>query len=166
MLPIRTILCPTDFSSRSEYAFRLACALARDYSAHLVVLHVIEPAIVAYPMGPVMPPPPPADYKEKLWDAFRQLQASDPKIRELRLDIKMVEGDPKQVICGLAKETGSDLIVMGTHGRSGVGRLLLGSVAEEVLRKAPCPVLTVKMPTESLPAAEGQAKQTEKAAAV
>lgn len=150
MLPIRTILCPTDFSTRSEYAFQLACALARDYGAHLVVLHVIEPAMVGYPMGPVLPPPQPADYKEKLWDAFRRLQASDPKIRELRLDTKMVEGDPTQEICRAAQEASCDLIVMGTHGRTGVGRVLLGSVAEQVLRKGPCPVLTVKAPAESM----------------
>jgi nucleotide-binding universal stress UspA family protein len=150
MLAIRTILCPTDFSVRSEGAFRLACALARDYRANLVVLHVIEPALVAYPTGPMLPAAPPPDYKEKLWDAFRQLQAADPKIRELRLETKMLEGDPKREICRLAKESGCDLIVMGTHGRGGVGRLLMGSVAEEVMRKAHCPVLTVKMPVEAL----------------
>jgi nucleotide-binding universal stress UspA family protein len=161
MLPIRTILCPTDFSPRSEYAFQLACALARDYGARLLVMHVIEPGIVGYPLGPVTPTPPPADYKERLWEAFRRLQASDPKIRELRLDTKMVEGDAKDKICSLARETGCDLIVMGTHGRSGVGRMLLGSVAEQVLRNAPCPVLTVKMPAES----ETAEKRTEEALA-
>jgi nucleotide-binding universal stress UspA family protein len=154
MLPIQTILCPTDFSSRSNYAFQLGCALARDYGARLVVLHVIEPAIVGYPMGPVVPPPPPADYKEKLWEAFRRLQASDPKIRELRIDTRTAEGDPTEEICRLAGESACDLIVMGTHGRSGVGRLLMGSVAEQVLRRAPCPVLTIKMPADSQAGAE------------
>jgi nucleotide-binding universal stress UspA family protein len=77
------------------------------------------------------------------------MQAADPKLRELRLETKMVEGHPAETICRVAKEEGCDLIVMGTHGRSGLGRLLLGSVAEQVLREAACPVLTVKMPAES-----------------
>jgi nucleotide-binding universal stress UspA family protein len=148
MLAIRTILHPTDFSPRSEYAFRLAGSLARDHGARLVVLHVTSPPVVAD--GEVLTEIATEGYKQAVWDAFRHLQESDPKIRELRVDTQLVEGDPAAEILRVAEETGCDLIIMGTHGRTGLERVLMGSVAEQVVRKAPCPVLTVKAP---LPAA-------------
>jgi nucleotide-binding universal stress UspA family protein len=144
MLPIKTILHPTDFSRPSEYAFQLACSLARDYHAKLVVLHVDLPPVT---MGEVITSMEPGEYKEQLWDEFRRLQASEPGIRELRVETKLVEGNPAKEILKLANEIKPELIVMGTHGRTGLGRLLMGSVAEEVVRKSPYPVLTVKTPS-------------------
>jgi len=143
MLPIKTVLYPTDFSAPSEYAFQVACSLARDYGAKLVVLHVDMPPVT---IGEVISYMEPEDYKEKLWDEFRRLQASEPGIRDLRVETKLVEGNPAKEILAAANEIKPELIVMGTHGRTGLGRLLMGSVAEEVVRKSPFPVLTVKTP--------------------
>jgi nucleotide-binding universal stress UspA family protein len=139
MLPIATILHPTDSSEHSEFAFRLACALARDYDARLVLLHVTLPPIIIYGEGAVAPEPwvVRAEAKEKL----QNLEAQSHRVR---VESRVMEGDPVEMILRAAKETKSDVIVMGTHGRTALSRLLMGSVAEAVLRKAPCPVLTVK----------------------
>ena len=143
MLPIKTILYPTDFSGPSEYALQVACSLARDYGAKLVVLHVDMPPVT---MGEVISSMDPEEYKEKLWAEFRRLETSEPGIRDLRVETKLVEGNPAKEILRTANEIKPELIVMGTHGRTGLSRLLMGSVAEEVVRKSPFPVLTVKTP--------------------
>jgi nucleotide-binding universal stress UspA family protein len=143
MLNIKTILHPTDFSRPSEIAFRLACSLARDYGARLVVVHVHVPPMS---MAEAITHLEPENYKEELWKKFHRLEASEPRIRDLRVDAKFVEGDPADEILRLAREIKPELIVMGTHGRTGLARLLMGSVAEEVVRKSPYPVLTVKPP--------------------
>jgi nucleotide-binding universal stress UspA family protein len=140
MLAIRKILHATDFSEHSENAFRLACALARDYAAPLVLLHVHSP-FVAYGDGLVAALPP--DFTDELREKLRATDPHDPRVVVER---RLIEGDPAREIVRLAREAGCDLIVMGTHGRTGLGRLLMGSVAEAVVRKAPCPVLTVKTP--------------------
>jgi nucleotide-binding universal stress UspA family protein len=139
MLPIRTILHPTDFSTSSDYAFRLACSLARDYGSRLIVLHVATPPVVAFGEGVL--PVQPEGYRDELREWLHRLAAQGPTAR---VEHHLVEGDAAAEIIHLAGETKCDLIVMGTHGRTGLGRLLMGSVAEQVIRKAPCPVLTVK----------------------
>jgi nucleotide-binding universal stress UspA family protein len=141
MLPIHTILHPTDFSEHSEFAFRLACALARDYGAHLVVLHVEPWPAIVYSEGIV--PPITEDENERLRDKLHAIEAPDFKIS---VEHRLEEGDPIDRILAVATETNADLIVMGTHGRTGLGRLLMGSVAEPVLRRATCPVVTVRTP--------------------
>jgi universal stress protein A len=146
MLPIRIVLHPTDFSDRSENAFRLACALARDYDARLVILHVADLPVLAYGEGVV--PPDPEIYQASLRD---QLEGLHIPIPGLRVERRFEEGDPPAEILRVADEIGADLIVLGTHGRTGLGRLLMGSVAERVMRKATCPVLTVKTPFEEAP---------------
>ena len=143
MLAIKTILHPTDFSWRSEDALKLACALARDYGARLILLHVKEmPSVQFGELGPNLPEP--GNCMESLRATLRELPVDDLTIDETERRIE--EGDPADVIVRVASETESDLIVMSTHGRRGVGRLVVGSVAEEVLRRAPCPVLTVRQP--------------------
>ena len=141
MTHIRTILHPTDFSKQSEFAFQLACSLARDYGADLYVLHVMPLPVVAYIEGPL--PIASEALQEELRQKLDRLHAENGKFRVLH---RLVEGEPVNEIMHMAAETGCDLIVMGTHGRTGVGRILMGSVAEGVSRKAPCPVLTVKNP--------------------
>lgn len=141
MLAIRTILHPTDFSAYSDYAFRLACALARDYGARLVLLHVAKLPVMAYGEGVV--PPDPVLYREHLWERLQQVQTGDVKIPA---EYRLMEGDAATEILRIADETHADLILLGTHGRTGLGRLLMGSVAEQVVRRATCPVLTVKGP--------------------
>jgi nucleotide-binding universal stress UspA family protein len=148
MLPIRTILHPTDFSPQSGAAFQVACALARDYGARLILLHVKPPEII-YGEGYVLPPDPEVVRKE-LQAQLDRLQPPGPGLRVERL---LREGDAAWGILDAAEDVHPDLIVMGTHGRTRVGRLLMGSVAETVLRKAPCPVLTVKNPLPQAPAA-------------
>jgi nucleotide-binding universal stress UspA family protein len=143
MLAIRAILHATDFSANSEIAFRIACSLARDYGARLVVLHVDVPPIVPVGEGIGLPQPIiPRDLKP-LREQLHQLKPPDPKVRVEHL---LVEGDPVTEILRVVSESKCDVIVMGTHGRTGLSRLLMGSVAEQIVRKAPCPVVTVKMP--------------------
>jgi nucleotide-binding universal stress UspA family protein len=141
MLPIHTILHPTDFSSYSLDAFRLACSLARDHGARLVVMHVVIPPVATFGKG-VMVPQPDVDNSE-LW---QQLQHSQDEAPDVAIELRILEGEPAAEILDAAHETNCDLIVMGTHGRTGLRRLLMGSVAELVVRGALCPVLTVKSP--------------------
>ena len=145
MLPIRTILHPTDFSERSANAFEVACSLARDSGAGLIVLHVLERPVIAY-TGVAMAPPAPGPSEEERKALLKRLKHVQPQAPAVAVEHRLEQGDPATGILQVAQEAGCDLIVMGTHGRTGLGRLLLGSVAEQVLRKAPCPVLTVKTP--------------------
>jgi nucleotide-binding universal stress UspA family protein len=142
MFPIRTILHPTDFSGRSDAAFGVAAALARDYGARLVVVHVAPQVVVYAGLIGALPT-----------DPKRYTGAIEARLAEYRVDglarpveTRMAEGDVVAGILRTAEAVGADVIVLGAHGRSGLGRLLLGSVAEGVLRHAPCPVLTVKSP--------------------
>lgn len=142
MLPIKTILHPTDFSEGAALAFRLACSLARHYHARLVVVHVVEPPHARVQEGVVIYPP--AEDRKLLHAQLEQVRPEDSAVAvEHRL---VIDGDAATQIVRLAGEIPCDLIVMGTHGRTGLSRVLMGSVAEQVMRKAPCPVLTVKIP--------------------
>lgn len=154
VLTIKTILHPTDFSEPSDLAFRLACSLARDHGARLVVAHVIEPPVPVYGGG-VLVVPPPQGLKEPLRAKLLQLR---PPGETVQVEHRLAEGDAATEILDLAEQARADLIVMGTHGRGGLRRVLMGSVAEEVVRKAPCPVLTVRTPSPeaSVPAKGGE----------
>ncbi len=147
MLSLHTILHPTDFSERSEFAFRLACALARDHNAQLVVLHVASMPVLIYAEGAA--PANAEEYQEKLMDKLLELRPPDA---DIQVSHRLEEGNPASEILRLADLTQADLIVMGTHGRRGLKRLLMGSVAEQVMRQASCPVLTVKTPFPALAA--------------
>src|SRR5262245_12824613 len=147
MLPIHTILHPTDFSEHSGYALTLACALTRDYRARFVMLHVAMPPTIAYGEGVV-----PAEPEVFRREAEEQLNGVHcPDVND-RLERCLAEGEPAAEILRVAKDIGASLIVMGTHGRTGLSRLLMGSVAERVVRTAPCPVLTVKTPFPAMAA--------------
>src|SRR5208283_1077682 len=124
MLPVRVILHPTDFSERAGHAFDLACSLARDYGARLVLVHVKPPQMVYGEMVPL--PPEPSDVRQTLQERLSQLRPPDPNMKVERY---LREGDPAAEILRLVQETQCDLIVLGTHGRTGLGRLLMGSVA-------------------------------------
>jgi nucleotide-binding universal stress UspA family protein len=149
MLQVRTILHPTDFSKSSDAAFELACSLARDYGARLIVTHVAEPPVPMYGDGLVLPPPQAS--MEPLRAQLCQILSKDPKVR---VEHRLCEGDAGTEILRLAREVDCDLIVLGTHGRTGLGRLLMGSVAEQIVRRASCPVLTVKISATSVPSSE------------
>jgi nucleotide-binding universal stress UspA family protein len=139
MFPISMILHPTDFSGSSDHAFELACALARDYAARLVVLHVVIPPTVMFTEG-VSPP----SYDDQVAQAKESLDRLQPPDRSFHFERRLAQGDAAKVILRTIQELDADLVVLGTHGRTGLSRVLLGSVAEQVMRKAPCPVLTVK----------------------
>jgi nucleotide-binding universal stress UspA family protein len=125
------ILFPTDFSERSRHEFGIACALARGGS-RLVVLHVVEVVHVAS-----------EGYEDALNERLRALQPDTPSIQ---VEYRLREGESAEEILREAAASSCDLIVLGTHGRTGLDRLVTGSVAETVLRRARCPVLVVKAP--------------------
>jgi nucleotide-binding universal stress UspA family protein len=130
MIHVKKILYPTDFSSYSNQAYFHAVALAENYGASLAILYVIVPG--SDDKGP------------KHWrDQLEQIHPGNPKIAVQHI---LLEGDPATEIVRFAADAGTDLIIMGTHGRSGLERLLVGSVTEKVLREAHCSVMAVKLP--------------------
>jgi len=141
MLKIRSILHPTDFSQNAGFAWQVACSLARDYGARLIVVHVAPDTVVGYGEFGMLPPE--AADRESLQN---QLATIKPPNSSVAKSCCLLEGDEVKEILQCAKDNQCDLIVMGTHGRTGVGRLLMGSVAEQIVRKASCSVLTVKNP--------------------
>jgi nucleotide-binding universal stress UspA family protein len=148
MIAIRTILVPTDFSETSEVALRYGKALAGTFGASLHVIHVVqEPfaqpwAVEAYGFSL-------ATLQEE-WqkDAAARVEGllSDEEKAALKATMATVLGHPYVEILRYAQDQSVDLIVLGTHGRGPLGHLVMGSVAERVVRKAPCPVLTVRHP--------------------
>jgi nucleotide-binding universal stress UspA family protein len=129
MIRVTKILYPTDFSSYSTQAYFHAVGLAETYGASLTVVHVHTPGA----------PGDKAHWRSQL----EQVRPANPKIAVSHV---LLEGDPASEIARYAADAGIDVIVIGTRGRTGVDRLVLGSVAERVMREAPCSVLVVKLP--------------------
>jgi nucleotide-binding universal stress UspA family protein len=145
MVEIRRILCPIDFSDFSRRAFDHAVAIARWYESTITVLHVSpSPSVVVYPTGPAVVPSTvlTPDDRDRLLTSMRQFVDTEAG-SQVPLELELGEGGAATEILARAESTKPDLIVMGTHGRSGFERLVLGSVTEKVLRKAACPVLSV-----------------------
>jgi nucleotide-binding universal stress UspA family protein len=140
MIPIKTILHPTDFSDHSECALWLTDTLAREHGARVILLHVLPPP-VSY--GEVIARAGPDGYKDQLWRVLEDLK---PPNRAAAYETRLADGDAAHKIVEVPQEEKVNLIVMGTHGRTGLRRVVLGSVAEHVLRHSPCPVLTIKGP--------------------
>jgi nucleotide-binding universal stress UspA family protein len=136
MLAIQTILHPTDFSERSGYAFETALALARDYGAQLVLVHVTTPP---QKTGPEVEQN--EEYQQALQEKLRWLHPAEAPVR---MEARLLEGDAAAEIIRIAEEYPCDLIVMGTHGRTDRRGQAMGSVAGTVIRKAPCPVVIVR----------------------
>ncbi len=142
MFQPNVILHPTDYSECSAQAFHIAGDLARQHQATLLVLHVAEtlgPENVTY--GEVGSQVEPAGYRHRLEEDLRR---SVPVVAGVTVQYLVTAGDPAEEIERVARVHSCDLIVMGTHGRTGLDRLLTGSVAEQVIRRAPCPVLTTR----------------------
>ena len=145
MIEIRRILCPIDFSDHSRRALDHAIAIARWYESTVTALHVFSPApVAAFGPGPVVFEPivlTAADRDQLLADtrAFAETESAPG----ITIEAVVREGNTAAEILEQAASMNADLLVIGTHGRSGFERLVLGSVAEKVLRKASCPVLTV-----------------------
>jgi nucleotide-binding universal stress UspA family protein len=142
----KQILCPVDFSDCSDYAMRYAALLAQKFEAHLTLLHVVAPILVPLPGDALAPPMRQADLAD-IADACRERltrTAGDLAEKGIAVACQVTSGVPYLEIIRVAEELHADMIVMGTHGRSGLVHLMIGSVAERVVRKAPCAVLTVK----------------------
>jgi nucleotide-binding universal stress UspA family protein len=144
MREIHRILCPVDLSDVSRHAVDHAVLLARSYEAAITALHVCSPivipstdfSLVGAGVGPIL-----TDVEMK--DLRSQVAASFEQAKGVEVDVLVENGHPAKIILERAEALPADLIVMGTHGTSGFEHLVLGSVAEKVLRKAACPVLTV-----------------------
>jgi len=135
MWPPKVILHPTDFSECSRHAFDLACDLAGQNRGKVIVLHAHPPALLAaseFPQSVEI---------EDEEEARRKLQMILPVRADVPVEHRLLSGQPVEVILTAVRVHRPDLVVMGTQGRRGVSRLLLGSVAEEVVRRSSCPVL-------------------------
>jgi universal stress protein A len=148
---LRRILLPTDFSGCANYAFPYAAAIARATQAKIVCVHVVEQVVPAVGYTGLADPMPIADMSEQLEDsAERELpRLTDcEELSGLEVDEVIVHGDAAAEIVRVAGEQEADLIVISSHGRTGLGRMIFGSTAEAVVRHASCPVLVVKPPQE------------------
>jgi nucleotide-binding universal stress UspA family protein len=150
-LQLRKILLPTDFSGCGNYALPYAAAIARAAKARVVCVHVVEPIVPAVGYSGLAEPMPIADVSEQLEDsAERELpQLIDcDDLHGLEVEEVIAHGDAAAEIVRVANEHAVDLIVISSHGRTGLGRMIFGSTAEAVVRHAHCPVLVVKPPPE------------------
>ena len=143
MLTLRTILVPVDFEEASEHALVAATDLAKTFGAKLVLVHAYELPFYPYPGG--ASPVPSTDLPKAIRDAATAgLDTLVARVKgKVPVEAVLKIGPPADEILYAAKEKNADLIVMGTHGRKGIAHVLLGSVAEKVLRRATVPVLTV-----------------------
>jgi nucleotide-binding universal stress UspA family protein len=149
MVAIKNILMATDFSDNSKWALTYALSFAKQYQAKLYLLHVIQQP--TYPLGM---------YAEISFDAMDKFsrnisEATEKEMAKLRekelqgfenYECLVIYGTPFLEILRTAKDKGVDLIIVGTHGRTGLDHVLFGSTAEKVVRRAPCPVLSVRLP--------------------
>jgi len=146
MISIRNILVPTDFSEASDAALKYGKALATAFGAALHVVHVVEDILAHAWAADIYMAAMPSLREEVEKEATERLAAllTEDERRQLRATAATVAGSPFLEIIRYAKANDVDLIVLGTHGRGPVAHMLLGSVAEKIVRKAPCPVLTVR----------------------
>ncbi len=143
MGPFHNILVATDFSPDSARAVELAKQLATSFGAKLTLAHVCQLPAYAFFDGSMYAPTPElvGDIRR---DAKRELAAARASLGEMKAETVLLEGEPAAELVRYAQSHGIDLVLMGTHGRRGVRRLVLGSVAERVVRTAGCPVLTTR----------------------
>jgi len=148
MAAFSKILVATDFSADAAQALTVAVDLARTCGSEIVLLHVCQMPAYSFANGGMYIPAPEL-VADILRDANRGLAGLKERISDVAVETVRLEGDPASEIVRLAADRHADLIVMGTHGRRGIRRWIAGSVAEHVVRAAPCPVLTVHAPVEA-----------------
>ncbi|MFM8987004.1 MAG: universal stress protein [Planctomycetia bacterium] len=144
-MPLKTVVFPTDFSTASDAALVHAEALARQQAARLLIVHVEEPPL-AYGGGELyygLPEP----NSERILKMLEDVKPSDPSVPFAH---RLTMGDPAGEVVRIAADENAEMIVLGTHGRTGMTRLLMGSVAEAIVRRAPCPVLVYREVAERL----------------
>lgn len=145
MIAIKRILVPTDFSDQGKTALMYAAAFADQFGAAVDLLHVLEPV----PPGALLSYISLEELKKGMRaDAEKQLDELKANWSDFAFPVNLIvaDGHPFVEIIKHAKQSNADLIILGTHGRGAIAHMLLGSVAEKVVRKAPCPVLTVRHP--------------------
>lgn len=143
MLEIRKILAPTDFSENAKTGLDYARGLANVFGSEITLIHVTEPrfSYAGYGLSPEVV----RDIERETQEAIEeQIEKAKADLGEVRCSHLVREGAPFHEIVEAAREIDADLIVMATHGHTGIKHLLLGSTAEKVVRYAPCPVLTVR----------------------
>lgn len=145
MISLKTILCPIDFSTKSLDATQMALQFAHRFGAKLMLLHVIEDPVIYFPMLESFPLPTREQLETYAEERLENWIPSGDR-GELQIQHFWTHGNPAQEIVQFANRSKSDLVVMATHGRSALSHLLIGSVAENVCRHAPCPVLTYRSP--------------------
>jgi nucleotide-binding universal stress UspA family protein len=148
MIDLKRILLPTDFSKHSQNALAYATAFAEKFGAEIYLLHVVQDLAIFIPEAVSVSPPmvPPVEQFTAAARASLLQVAVENKLDRFGVQVEVREGTPFYEIIQVAREKDVDLIIMGTHGRGGLTHVLLGSVTEKVVRKAPCPVLTVRHP--------------------
>ncbi|MBU0561556.1 MAG: universal stress protein [Bacteroidetes bacterium] len=147
MNEIKKILVPIDFSDYSKNALRYSISFARTFSAEVCLIYVIEPMIYPadFSMGQIAVPPQEINFNNRAKEELEQL-AEKEFGPDLNVSVVIKSGKPFVEIIETAAELDIDLIIIATHGHTGVEHLLFGSTAEKVVRKAPCPVLTIREP--------------------
>ena len=157
---IQKILVPTDFSTHADEAFCVAHNLAGLIGAEVILFHVAQPPAVVLEGGRLLANPGNGN-ATNLWDRFQDIQPADPKVR-VKHEVIVTDRPSAKHILEILDKLGCDLIVMGTHGRTWLKHLLFGSVAEEVVRRARCPVMVVKAPAHKAasPVAPGSPRPT------
>jgi len=153
-MPENTIVFPTDFSTASDAALVHAAALARQSGGRLLIVHVEEPPL-AYGGGELyygLPEP----SSERILKMLEDVRPADPAVPFAH---RLTMGDPAAEIVRIAGDENAEMIVLGTHGRTGITRLLMGSVAEAIVRRAPCPVLVYRETAERLAARKPEPAQ-------
>jgi nucleotide-binding universal stress UspA family protein len=147
MIKLRKVLVPTDFSDSARHAFSYGLSFAAEYEAELVLLHVVENLTVGY-ASDLFPVPMAEVFQEISGYAKTELSklAEDARKRGVSVSELVVQGKPSAEIIRHAAESEVDMIVLGTHGKGMLDQALFGSTTERVVRRAPCPVLTVRKP--------------------
>ena len=144
MINLKRILVPTDFSESARHALLYGTSFAREYEGELVLLHVVENLTVGY-ASDLFPVPMAEVFDEISGYAKAELAKLGAEVREKGIKVRemVVQGKPSAEIVRVAREETADMIVLGTHGKGMLDKALFGSTAERVIRRAPCPVLTV-----------------------
>lgn len=142
----KKILVTTDFSDYSKYAFQHAISIARKFDADLILMHVIQPTITPADYAWASPPPDVASQHEKYCRESLSKLVKERIPEDIRAETLLAHGAPFREIIEASRKNSVDLIVMATHGLGGLSHVLFGSTTEKVVRKSPCPVLTVRHP--------------------
>jgi nucleotide-binding universal stress UspA family protein len=147
VINLKRILVPTDFSEGACHALRYGISFAREYKAEVLLLHVVESVAAPY-ASDLFPVPMAEVFQEISAIAKKELAALVAEVRSHGIEARehVVQGKPSTEIVRIAREDAVDMIIMGTHGRGVLDHALFGSTTERVVRKAPCPVLTCRLP--------------------